>query len=105
VTHDAPPQLTQREFFDAFGAALGVRVRHATVPETLARLGIGLWTSVQRLVDRDAYDGVGPSAVSFLTRDNPFVSSRATRELGWRPPFDTHAAIRRSVNWYKNHDS
>ncbi|HEX9611858.1 MAG TPA: NAD-dependent epimerase/dehydratase family protein [Gemmatimonadales bacterium] len=105
VTHDAPPPLTQREFFDAFGVELGVRLRHAPVPEALARMGVGLWTGAQRLLDRDGYAGVGRSAVSFLTRDNPYVASSAARELGWRPPFDTHAAIRRSVRWYRDHGS
>jgi nucleoside-diphosphate-sugar epimerase len=101
VTHDAPPDLTLREFVDAFGAELGVRLRHVHVSTAVARLGAGVWTGVQRMLDRDAYAGLGHAAVAFLTRDNPYVTDRVARELGWRPPFDTRSAIRRTVRWYR----
>jgi hypothetical protein len=29
--------------------------------------------------------------------ENPYVAARARQELGWAPPFDAPAAIRRTV--------
>jgi nucleoside-diphosphate-sugar epimerase len=97
VTHDAPPSLNCRQFFEAFGEELGVRLRTIEVPPGLARLGVAVWTRWQRLWNPKGYAGLGRSALSFLGGENPYSSARLTRELGWRPPWDTRTAIRRTV--------
>lgn len=101
VTHDAPPDLTQREFLTAFGAELGARPRCVRVPVALARAAAGCWTGALRLLDPAAYAGLGRAAIAFLTGDNPYTSGRAARELGWRPPHDARAAVGRAVRWYR----
>ncbi|HEV8266201.1 MAG TPA: NAD-dependent epimerase/dehydratase family protein [Gemmatimonadales bacterium] len=103
VTADAPPHLTQREFFAAFADALRVRLRRIPVPIFVARLGVKLWTRWLRLLDPHRYAGLGGAAVGFLIGENPYSAARARQELGWQPPFDARAAIRRSVTWHTRH--
>lgn len=90
VTRDAPPALTLREFLAAFAAALGTRLRLVPIPVSLARLVVRLWTPGR----------LARAAVSFITGENPYVDDRARAELGWRPPFATADAIRRTVRWF-----
>jgi nucleoside-diphosphate-sugar epimerase len=97
VTQDAPPLLTQGEFFAAFAEVLGVRPRRLRIPISLAHIGVGLWGAVQRVVGPRRYAGLAGSAVSFVVGDNPYVTRRVRAELGWTPPFDPRSAIRRTV--------
>jgi nucleoside-diphosphate-sugar epimerase len=97
VTRDAPPLLTQREYFATFAATLGRRPRFVPVPIPVVRVGIAIWTGVFRLLRPDRYAGVGGSAISFLLGENPYPIDRIRDELGWMPPFDTRTAIARSV--------
>ena len=97
VTEDAPPELTEREFIAAFADALGVRLRRIPIPVDAARLGVKLWTRWLRWRWPERYAGLGGAAVGFLIGENPYVAARAQQELGWTPPFDARAAIRRAV--------
>jgi nucleoside-diphosphate-sugar epimerase len=97
VTRDASPLLTQREFFTTFGEALGRRPRFIRVPLGPVRLGIAVWSAARRLIAPRRYAGLGTAALAFVLGDNPYSTQRITRELGWTPPFDTRAAIFRSV--------
>jgi len=97
VTADAPPALTQREFIAAFADALGVRLFRVPTPAFLAHLGARLWARWRRFRDPVRYSGLGGAAVSFIVGENPYTAARVQRELGWTPPFDTGAAIRRSA--------
>jgi nucleoside-diphosphate-sugar epimerase len=89
ITRDAPPQLTLREFLQEFAAACGRRVRFVPLPIPVARWTLGLWSG-RRLAR---------AALSFLTGENPFVTDRAERELGWGPTVGTRDAIARTVRW------
>lgn len=97
ITEDAPPELTEREFIAAFAEALGVRLRRIPIPVVAARLGVKLWTRWLRWRWPERYAGLGGAAVGFLIGENAYVAERARRELGWTPPFDARAAIRRTV--------
>ena len=90
VTSDAPPPLTQREFFAAFAAALGSRPRAIPIPLGLARVVMGVLTS--RTLAR--------AAASFIIGENPYGDDRARSELGWRPPFTAQEAVGRTVRWF-----
>jgi nucleoside-diphosphate-sugar epimerase len=37
----------------------------------------------------------------FLTRDNPFTSERARRELGWDPPVRPEEGVIDAFRWWK----
>ena len=99
VTRDAPPFLTQREFFVTFAEQLGLRPRFIPAPIGLVRAGVAVWTGVLRLLHPRRYSALAGSAVAFVTGENPFVIDRIVNELGWKPPFDTRSAIRRTAGW------
>ncbi|MFN2637863.1 MAG: NAD-dependent epimerase/dehydratase family protein [Gemmatimonadaceae bacterium] len=102
VTADAPPRLTQREFFAAFGSYLGVTPVFVRVPVVVARAGAALWSLFSRLLRPGRYAGVGASAIAFLVGENPYSIDRIRDELGWTPPFDTRSAIERAVSQNKS---
>jgi nucleoside-diphosphate-sugar epimerase len=102
VTRDAPPLLTQREFFAAFAEALGARPRRIRVPVPLIRIGVAGWSALMRLLMPGRYTALGNSAMSFILGENPYAVERIHSELGWSPPFDTRTAIGRSVQQNKS---
>ncbi len=104
VTADAPPALTQREFFAAFAEALGIHLRRIPVPVLLARLGVRAWTRWLRWRDPTRYAGLGGAAVGFVVGENPYLVARAQQELKWTPPFNARDAVRRTVAWYRMRD-
>lgn len=97
VTRDAPPLLTQREFFAAFAEALGRRPLRMPVPITVIRIGVAVWSGLMKLLMPGRYTALGNAAMSFILGENPYSVERIQRELGWTPPFDTPTAIRRTV--------
>lgn len=97
VTRDAPPQLTQREFFAAFAEALGGRPLRVPVPVPLIRIGVAAWGLLMRLAMPGRYTALGNSAMSFILGENPYSIERIRGELGWTPRFDTRTAITRAV--------
>ncbi len=97
VTRDAPPLLTQREFFAAFAEALGLQPFRVRVPAPLIRIGVAAWSALMRVFMPDRYTALGNAALSFILGENPYSVDRIRSELGWTPPIDTRSAIRRSV--------
>ena len=97
VTRDARPLLTQREFFQTFATALGVRPVRVPVPAPLIRGGVVAWSAMMRLLMPGRYTALGNAAMSFILGENPYSTERIERELGWSPPIDTRTAIARSV--------
>ncbi len=97
VTRDAPPPLTQREFFAAFAESSGSRPLRIPVPVPLIRSGVAVWSVVMRLLMPGRYTALGNSAMSFILGENPYSVERIRGELGWTPPFDTRTAILRSA--------
>jgi len=102
VTRDAPPLLTQREFFAAFAEALGLRPLRIRVPVPLIRTGVAVWRVLMRLFLPGRYSALGNAAMSFILGENPYAVERIRSELGWTPPFDTRTAIVRSVQQNKS---
>ncbi len=105
VTEDAPPLLSEREFFAAFAAALGVAIRRPRVPRAVAAVAIGLWTAWQQLRKPLRYARLGSAAVNFVVGENPYVSERARAELGWCPPFTAREAIPQTVCWFLENEA
>ncbi len=95
VAGDGAPALTQREFFDAFAAALGRRYRPVPIPRPLAGLAISLFTAPR----------LARAAAAFLSGDNPYVDERARRELGWSPPTPAPQAIARTAAWFLENET
>lgn len=97
VTRDAPPLLTQREFFETFARGVGVQPRFIPVPLAIIRAGVVWWSALRHLVRPGRYAGLGGAAIAFLLGENPYSTARIGAELGWTPPFDTRTAIARAV--------
>jgi nucleoside-diphosphate-sugar epimerase len=92
VTADRPPALTEREFMAAFAAALGRRLRRPRLPAFP-------FITVMSLVRGPR---LARAALSFLNGENPYVSERIRRELGWEPPFGTAEAVARTVAAFRS---
>jgi nucleoside-diphosphate-sugar epimerase len=103
VTNDGA--LTQREFVDAFAAALDTRVRRLRVARAPAAVAVGVVMALARLARPGRYGGVAHGAVHFLAGDNPYRSDRARAELGWRPPVEPRTAIERTVRWLRQDET
>jgi 2-alkyl-3-oxoalkanoate reductase len=97
VTRDAAPLLTQREFFETFAAALGVRPIRVRIPLPAIRMGVTLWSALMRVFLPGRYSALGNAAMTFILGENPFSIERIRNDLGWSPPFDTRSAIQRAV--------
>ncbi|MFN2399641.1 MAG: NAD-dependent epimerase/dehydratase family protein [Gemmatimonadaceae bacterium] len=85
--------VTVKEFFQLAGLGLGVRVRLVPVPLSLARAGLRLAGLSIAVVKGPALAAQAAGTFSFLTRDNPFSSDRARRELAWSPPMKSDVGI------------
>lgn len=81
VANDFP--VTVGDFFRLAGQGLGRRVRLVPLPVPLAVAGIAAFRVLARRHGNVVTMARG--SVDFLTRDNPFTSERARRELGWAP--------------------
>lgn len=93
--------VTVSEFVRLGELGLGRRVRRIPVPLPLARagfraLGVGL-----RLVRGPSMARNSVGALDFLSRDNPFSSERARRELGWAPPVRPESGIPDAFRWWR----
>jgi len=97
VTRDAEPLLIQRDFFETFAEALGVRPIRVRIPLPIIRGGLRAWSLLMRLVLPGRYTALGNAAMSFILGENPYSIDRIRTELGWTPPYDTRTAIMRSV--------
>jgi nucleoside-diphosphate-sugar epimerase len=95
--------LTQRAFLERFAAGLGVRLRVLRVPKGLAWNAALFLDALARLVRPSAPMATLKTAVQFLSASNPFVSTRAERELGWKPVVGAADAAERTGRWFKNH--
>ncbi|MDB4905910.1 MAG: nucleoside-diphosphate-sugar epimerase [Gemmatimonadetes bacterium] len=93
---------TAREFFELAAQGMGKRLRFIPLPVSLVRAGMGALSVVSDLLLGGRFSAVGAQTVDFLSRDNPFSSERARRELGWDPPVRPCEAIPEAFRWWAN---
>jgi nucleoside-diphosphate-sugar epimerase len=95
--------VTVRDFFRLGAEGLGRGVRFVDVPLWVAKAGLRGF----RIVDRVALGGkfavASEGSLSFMSRDNPFTSERARRELGWTPRVTHEAGVPASFRWWAEH--
>ncbi len=94
--------ITQRQFFEIIGAAEGRRMRFVRLPLSVALVAGHAWHLWRRLRAPGSYAGIGGSGARFLSRDNPFSSEKAERELGWQPTTAPHEALAQTVRWFRS---
>ena len=86
LTNDTPVTVADLVAFAAEG--LGRRVRTPHLSLTSGRMAFGLLKAALRLAGRRELAAHATGTLRMLTRDNPFTSARAFRELGWAPRTD-----------------
>ncbi len=94
--------LTWLDFVRLAGEGLGRRVRRIPVPTALARGALAAGGALMRVAGGKGAAPTG-GALSFLTRDNPFTSERAKRELGWSPPMRPEEGVPGAFRWWSEH--
>jgi nucleoside-diphosphate-sugar epimerase len=90
-----------KEFFMLAGEGLGTRVRGIVIPMPVARVMLQIAAQIIGLVRGRGLRAMSGGTLSFLTRDNPFTSERAKRELGWKPVIDPSEGIPDAFRWWK----
>jgi 2-alkyl-3-oxoalkanoate reductase len=92
--------VTVRDFVRLAAQGLRRRVRFVPVPMVLAKTVFKLITIVLGVARRGAALSQAGGAVAFVSRNNPFSSDRAKRELGWVPPVRPEVGIPEAFRWW-----
>jgi len=94
--------VTVRQFFTWGGEGLGRRVRLLSVPKPMAQGAFSALVFAIKLVTAGRMSVLSSGSLDFLTRDNPFTSERARRELGWSPPVRHEDGVPDAFRWWLN---
>ena len=95
--------VTVAEFFRLAGVGMGVTLRMLRVPHVVAKGALGVFKLVAPIVFGSRFNAVTSASLDFLSRDNPFTSERARRELGWDPPVRPDDGIPDAFRWWVTH--
>ena len=103
LANDFP--VTVASFAQLAGKGLERRVRLVSLPLSLARPALAALRGVVRVTRGAALAAQSDGTLDFISRDNPFTSERARRELGWSPPVKPEVGIPDAFRWWKErHD-
>jgi 2-alkyl-3-oxoalkanoate reductase len=92
--------VTVRDFFRLAGEGLARSIRFVPVPLWLARAGLRGFRVVDRLAMGGKFAVASEGSLSFMSRDNPFTSDRARRELGWSPRVTPDEGVPAAFRWW-----
>jgi nucleoside-diphosphate-sugar epimerase len=95
--------VTVRDFVRLAAQGLRRRVILVRVPMVLAKAVFKVVTILIGIARRGAALSQAGGTVAFLSRDNPFSSERARRELGWAPPIRPEVSIPEAFRWWADH--
>ena len=95
--------VTVEQFFAYAAEGLGVRVRRIPVPYVVARGAMAVVSLVAPIVAGNQYRAALSASLDFISRDNPFDSSRARRELGWDPAVRPEVGVVEAFRWWATH--
>lgn len=101
TTNDHPVSVA--DFIRLGAQGLGRRVRTVSVPLWAAEAAMNLVKAGVRVAKGHEMSGHASGIVPALSRDNPFTSDRARRELGWDPPFHPEEALPAAFRWQREH--
>ena len=91
------------DFFRLAGEGLGRRVRLLRLPGWVASAAMYVVKAGLAIATGGGLSVVATTSLDFLTKDNPFASERARRELGWAPPVRPEVGIPAAFRWW--HDA
>ncbi|MES2178402.1 MAG: NAD-dependent epimerase/dehydratase family protein [Gemmatimonadota bacterium] len=94
--------VTVNEFFGYAAVGMNISLRRLPIPLALAK-GIEKTYKTLAPLLGSRIKAVSFSAIDFLTRDNPFTSARAKRELGWDPPMRPEQGVTDAFRWWAEH--
>lgn len=89
------------DFFRLAGDGLGRRVRCLSIPHRLAAALLAATKRTVRIVTAGGMNVVTTASLDFMSRNNPFNSDRARRELGWAPALRPEASIPSAFRWWR----
>jgi nucleoside-diphosphate-sugar epimerase len=95
--------VTWREFYEFAGIGLARRIRVISVPYWLAHSTLRIAKRTLRLLSGGRMNVVTSASLDFMTRDNPFSSDRARRELDWKPQLRPEVAVPDAFRWWRDH--
>lgn len=94
-------EVTVRDFFLLGGEGLGRRVRLVPIPLVAARAGFAILFHGLRFLSGGRASFLSRDSLAMITRDNPYDSSRARRELGWTPRVAPADGIPDAFRWWR----
>jgi nucleoside-diphosphate-sugar epimerase len=96
--------VTLVDFYRLAAEGLGRRVRLIPIPMPVARVALAVARAIGPLVLGSRMNVVTESSsLDFITRDNPFASELARRELGWTPKVSPEVGIPDAFRWWVAH--
>lgn len=95
--------VTLVDFYRLAAEGLGRRVRLVHVPRWAAAAGLATGGALLRVLTGGRFNVVGSASLDFVTRDNPFSSERARRELGWAPAVLPQEGVPAAFRWWRAH--
>ena len=95
--------VTLRDLYRHAAEGLGRRMHVVPVPLAPAEALLRAWMRLARRLRGGGSSGVSRAALAMVTRDNPFSSDRARRELGWTPPVPPERGLVDAFRWWRIH--
>ena len=95
--------VTLERFYRLAAQGLDRRVRAVHVPVRAAAAALRATKVAARVLTGGRFNVVGSASLDFITRDNPFSSERARRELGWAPLVRPDEGIPDAFRWWRTH--
>ena len=95
--------VTVNEFVRLAAQGLGIEIRRIPVPIPLARFAFRTASFAARVAKGPSMSRETLNSLAFLTRNNPFTSDRARRELRWSPPVRPELSIPEAFRWWREH--
>ena len=89
------------EFVRLGAIGLSRHVARVPVAMSVARLGFRGLRLAMRVTRGKSASNDALNTLYFLTRDNPFSSDRARRELGWAPPMAPEIGVPDAFRWWR----
>jgi nucleoside-diphosphate-sugar epimerase len=94
-------RVTTTDLVRCAAEGLGRRIWSPSVPASIGRAGFAALTWGLRARGRADLARHAAGTLEMLTRDNPFTSERARRELGWAPSGCRDALLADAFRWWR----
>lgn len=93
--------VSVRRFFELAGQGLGRRPLFIPTPLWAARSAMRAAKWLSRVLTAGRVTLISNSTLDFISRDNPFSSDRAKRELGWSPATQPEVGVPEAFAWWR----